>query len=682
MRDIADVLKIKGRQDPKADILELFRIWLQDGKKGAWIMVLDSVDDASFLLELPNPARLERRRRLIDYLPACEHGHLLITSRSKSEARRLVLNSQMIHVPPMDDNQAQALLEQKLGVDDCAQYQKLAAALDHLPLAMAQAAAYIYERGPRCTVEHYLKKLEKSSKSRSKLLRRDERFPDREYDKASSSILITWQISFEHIAEQRQSATDLLALMSFCDRQAIPEILLRDQLRANLRDEVGSQNDGGTESDDDTGSEDVGGFEEDVTVLRNFSFISNTKDRSSWEMHRLVQDATRMWLEHYNRYENVQDLFLSRLDQALPDGKYENWTTCQLLFPHAETARGQKPARAEALSDWASVMHKAAEYAYKKGQLSTAETIATVSLQARAATLGEDHDLAIGSMGLLGLVVGDLGRLKEAEKLHLEAMEKRQATLGPDHLNTLVSMNDLASTYWKQGRFEEARKLQEEVMEKDQATLGPDHRSTLGDKNNLANTYSDLGRYKEGEKLHIEVMEKRLATLGPDHIDTLRAMVNLASTYWEQGRYKEAEKLQVEVMDRRQLTLGPDHPDTLTSMNNLASSYWKQDRWKEAEQLELKVHERIQETLGLDHPNTIASTTNLAATYWDQGRLEEAEVLLAKAVECERRVLGEDHPWTVCDGARLGTLRSEINDSDVNGTARPATADEEAHPAT
>ena len=43
---------------------------------------------------------------------------------------------------------------------------------------------------------------------------------------ASNSIITTWQISFEYIRNKRPSAARLLSLMSFFDRQGIPEFLL------------------------------------------------------------------------------------------------------------------------------------------------------------------------------------------------------------------------------------------------------------------------------------------------------------------------------------------------------------------------------------------------------------------------------------------------------------------------
>ncbi|KAK5110156.1 hypothetical protein LTR85_001549 [Meristemomyces frigidus] len=192
--DIADETKIYGRRDLKANIFQLFRDWLSDAKKGTWVM----------------------------------HGSVLITSRGKSEAQQLVHIGNVVEMSPMGSMHAKVLLEKRLGAEEGEGHDKLAAARDYFPLAMAQAAVYIRERRPRCSVEQSVEELERSSRSRTSLLRREGQFPDRKYDEASSSILVTWQISFEHIVKTRRSAADLLSVMSFCDRPAIPESLARD----------------------------------------------------------------------------------------------------------------------------------------------------------------------------------------------------------------------------------------------------------------------------------------------------------------------------------------------------------------------------------------------------------------------------------------------------------------------
>ena len=53
VRDVADLLEIVGREDPKANILLLLRNWLRKKSNGPWLVVLDNADNASFLLESP-----------------------------------------------------------------------------------------------------------------------------------------------------------------------------------------------------------------------------------------------------------------------------------------------------------------------------------------------------------------------------------------------------------------------------------------------------------------------------------------------------------------------------------------------------------------------------------------------------------------------------------------------------
>ncbi|PSN58703.1 hypothetical protein BS50DRAFT_509944, partial [Corynespora cassiicola Philippines] len=50
-RDIADRVKIPERKDARADIFQLVHNWLCDSKE-RWLLVLDNVDDARFLVDV------------------------------------------------------------------------------------------------------------------------------------------------------------------------------------------------------------------------------------------------------------------------------------------------------------------------------------------------------------------------------------------------------------------------------------------------------------------------------------------------------------------------------------------------------------------------------------------------------------------------------------------------------
>ena len=116
MLDVASELKLCGRRDPKTDILHALRSWLRGRTKERWLVVLDNVDDASFLLDpLVTSDEARHTPRRIDYIPMCDHGSVLITTRSKGEALKLVDESGMIEILPMSEDEAEKLLEDKLG---------------------------------------------------------------------------------------------------------------------------------------------------------------------------------------------------------------------------------------------------------------------------------------------------------------------------------------------------------------------------------------------------------------------------------------------------------------------------------------------------------------------------------------------------------------------------------------
>src|SRR5215475_6390772 len=126
-----------------------------------------------------------------------------------------------------------------------------------MPLAIVQAAAYISQRAPRSSVQQYLKQFRKSDRKKTNLLNYYEGGQLRRDWEAKNSIIITWQISFDYIYQTRPSAGDLLALMSFYDRQGISDTLLRDHLGEETARQDQNERDGNyqTWEDEDNASQ-------------------------------------------------------------------------------------------------------------------------------------------------------------------------------------------------------------------------------------------------------------------------------------------------------------------------------------------------------------------------------------------------------------------------------------------
>jgi len=445
-RDIADAIKIVGRQDLQTNIFKLVHDWLRDSKQ-RWLLVLDNVDDARFLLDRPAASTNANTasKPLREYLPHCQRGSILVTTRNKAAALNLVNQRDVVNVDPMDEAQALALFEKKLGAQgDSGDVAELATALEYMPLAIVQAAAYISQRAPRYPVAKYLDEFRKSERKRSSLLSYDNGQLHRDWE-ATNSIVVTWQISFEYIQQTRSSAADLLSLMSFFDRQGIPEDLLRprtERPEAQTNQTEKAKDDGDSDSEDDTSQSGVGDdeFEDDIVALRNFCFVSVDTSGTSFEMHALVQLATRKWLEANSTLEQWKQQFVSNLYAAFPTGEYENWTACQALYAHTKAAVGQEPKDKSSIAEWATVLYRAAWFAERIRNIADAEMLAGKAMKARKKVLGKEHEDTLCSIVMVGSAYRLGGRWEDAEKLQVQVTETSKTKLGAKHPFTLTSM--------------------------------------------------------------------------------------------------------------------------------------------------------------------------------------------------------------------------------------------------
>jgi tetratricopeptide (TPR) repeat protein len=657
IRKLACDVGIPGCDDLKSDAFALVYSWLRDKRNGNWLLVLDNVDDESFLFKTPdvNDEGGGNRRALrnrIAYLPPCEHGSMLITSRTREATVRLTDDCNVITVEPMGEESALALLEKKLGQSGATEdMQKLAAALDYMPLALAQAGAYIKQRGRRYSVGRYLAKLEKSEKSRANLLtsvfkelRRDQ--------EAQDSIILTWQISFDHIRVTRPSAADLLSLMSMYNYQGIPEYLLkvrrsgvRPGARATSNFDGAERDSGASSSASDDEDSEADDFEDDILMLENFHFISTTFLNTAFEMHRLLQLAARVWLRSHELYQEWARKGIERLDETLPDGEHKNWERCLELYPHI-TSILELNEKEDSLSR-ASVQYKAAWFDWKRGLWSKAEALAAESYKIRKLILGQKDQKTLCALSIHASVLGDQGKYEAAEEANRQVLEVREKVLGKAHPATLTSRSNLASVLSRQGKYEAAEEANRQVLEVYEKVLGKEHPDTLTSRSNLTLVLSRQGKYEAAEEANRQVLEVREKVLGKEHPATLTSRSNLASVLSRQGKYEAAEEANRQVLEVREKVLGKEHPDTLMSRSNLASVLSDQGKYEEAEEANRQVLEVREKVLGKEHPDTLMGRSNLASVLSRQGKYEAAEEANRQVLEVREKVLGKAHPDTL-----------------------------------
>lgn len=638
-RTIAETVKMDGWNDPNEDwMMRLVRTWLCDASNGRWVMVVDNADDANVFLRNATEASATNNsglppEPLINFLPRRSPGSILITSRSSDVAYTLTgTENTIVEVGPMSVQDAFTLLNRKLGHSvHMAEATTLINALDSMPLALTQAAAFINRRKPRMSVSKYVKRLRQSDRDRASLLEVGMQ-DDRRDAGASNSIVTTWHISFIHIHEQCPSAARLLSLMSFFDRQSIPESLLQDRYSE--------------------GTEGKANFEYDIYTLISFSLVKPSANGSSFDMHALVQFSMKKWLETRGELEYWKAVYATLLNDSYPLGESENWSVCRALLPHAQAALDNHPSDGDALEAWASLSFNVGWYVGDIGKYYEAYKHVLASYDVREILLGPDDPETIDSLNSLGLTLKRLGKHEEAKGMLQKSLEAKQREPNSSQHSLLVGMINLALLHIDLTQWDDAEKLLLQVLDTcSKPEMGPDNPSALDASTLLATVYRDRGRWTDAAELEIRILKAREAQLGPDHLTTLVIKSNLALTYRMQNRLKDAERMQLEVLEVYEKKQG-SKTELLNRKADLAATYKAQGRLDDAEKLELQILDTSKKELGPDHFGTMSRMSKLATTYWKAGKLDEALELDLQTLELRKKNLGEDH---------LTTLDSRLN---------------------
>ena len=287
------------------------------------------------------------------------------------------------------------------------------------------------------------------------------------------------------------------------------------------------------------------------------------------------------------------------------------------------------------------------------GRLDKAIALYEQILEDSIRVLGLDHPRTLTSRFDLAGAYRASGRLEEAITLYEQVFSGRSRVLGPDHRSTLTARDHLADTYWEAGRLDEAITLKKQILADAMRIMGADSPGASAARNNLAATYRDAGRLDEAIPLYQENLDDVSRVLGLNHPETLASRHRLAGAYREAGRLDEAITLNQENLEEFTRLAGPDHPHTLSARNQLAGIYRDAGRLDEAIRLfEQNLDDRTR-TLGLDHPETLASRHSLASTYRDTGRLDEAIPLFEQNLTDFIRILGPDRPDTFTSRSTL-----------------------------
>lgn len=564
---------VTGIEDPDPEVgAARLLAWLASTTK-RWLLVLDDLADPTELQGL--------------WPPAAVSGRTVVTTRRRDAA--VLAGRAVIDVGIFTENEAASYLRVKLGDRPGRLFgaADLAAALGHLPLALAQAAAYIVDNDLTCA--GYRRRLvgRRLHMLHPATLPDDQRTP----------VTDTWQLSIDVVnTATGGTAGIVLELAGLLDPNGIPRALftttavigychrrigrpvdsddVHDALRAlhrlSLITDSGPDLSADPEPGPGTGTAAAGGTGAGVVRI-----------------HALLQRVAR---EH-TPTQDQHDLAVTAADAIA-----EIWPD------HEPDAGAGQSLRANT-----AILHQ-----------NTGAHLWTINNDAHRILFQAGK-----SLGCTGLVAAARDYFQD---LHTTATEH----LGPDHPDTLDTRHNLAEWRAEAGDRTGAVAALGVLLADYLRVLGPDHPNTLTTRTSLASWRGQAGDVTGAAAEFGVLLADYLRVLGPDHPGTLYARYELAHWRGEAADPAGAVAAFEELLRDELRVLGPDHPYTLTARHNLARRRGQAgDPAAAAAALEVVLTDRVR-VLGPDHPDTLATRHTLAhwreqASHLDPSSAESAE---------------------------------------------------------
>ncbi|MEV0882114.1 FxSxx-COOH system tetratricopeptide repeat protein [Micromonospora echinofusca] len=543
--------------------------WLEHTRQ-RWLIVLDNLDTPADAAGL--------------WPPGSRHGRTVITTRRRDPV--LHTNGRtLVEVDLFAPAEAANYLIRATGADndEHAEIDALAADLGYLPLAMAQAAAFIRDRGIDAAT--YRQRLADCQQPLAALAPPDDALPD-DY---GATVAATWSLSVDAADNHppRGLARPVLGIAALLDPNGIPHALFTTDAVIQYLTFLWGR---------DVNPQAV------TDALRNLhrlSLISHDPSSGTARVHALVQRATR---------DELTSARLAAAARATADGLLDIW-------PYID----RDPEFAQRLR---------------------ANTTALRSNSGDGLLYGEAHPLLFRSIDSLS-EAGQVAAVAAAAK---QLLAECTRVLGPDHPDTLTTRDMLGRVRGEAGDPAAAAAAYERLLADYVRVLGPDHLHTLATRNNLARWQGEAGDPAGAAAAYEQLLSDRLKLFEPDHPDTLVARNNLAFWSGKAGAPAAASAAFERLLSDRQRVLGADHPHTLATRHNLAWWQGKAGDPAGAAAAYEQIQADYVRVLGPDHPQTLMIRSHLAAWRGAAGDLPGAvadfEQLLADYV----RVLGPDHP--------------------------------------
>jgi tetratricopeptide (TPR) repeat protein len=555
------------------------KVWLE--RNPNWIVVFDNA---------PGPAGVR------DWLPAAAHGQILITSRW-SAGWDAVASS--VEVSVFDRGESLELLSATAPDADLESMVDLADLLGDLPLALAQAAAYVQATG--ISFAGYLERYQAHAATMGSL---------GELEDYEAAVATTWSLAMEQL-EGDEAARVLMWTTAFLAPERAPRDLFADNAFVLSVFE---------------GEERLLKVDAAVAALRRFSIINASGE--GVEMHRLVQAVIRGRLspdeaKNWNGAAQAVLAGLFPVDVQAP----ESWSRCDSLLPHGLVVARWATEHANETEGTAGLL-----YALGRYQAWRLELVSAVDLLRGALRVAEDVALDRSAiLSELAEILTEAGEHVKAARLISEALAETEERHGMDSLPAAGMLRNKGSILRRSGDVEGARRDLLRAVGIAQADLDGDDPRLVGFLVNLANAEPASAALALHERA-VSIVEQQ-PNVDP-HLLAV-ALTNLGATHHRLGELEPAGECLRRAVTTYEEAYGPDFPRIAGLFRNLGVTLREQNRLTEAEDALRRALQLEEASYGPDDMRVATTLVDLADVLQRTDGLE-AERLALRAVEIAR----------------------------------------------
>lgn len=617
--------EITGIEDPRPERSAVRLLaWLDDTDK-SWLVVLDDLTDPDDLTGWWPPG-------------TGRTGTTVITTRRRDAS--LTAGRHVVDVDLFTATQSIDYLRAKLGDsrrsgEDPEDLQALAADLGHLPLAMAQAVAYLIDR--RITCAEY--------RTRFATRQLADLAPMSLPDQHRAIIAGTWQLSIAAAEELTDYVgRPLLEIAARLDPDGIPAELF--------------------------------GTAEITRFCCAYATVRTGPERNSWTARYALNPARVTTINHlYTAHGGVRAVTADETRDALrvlhqlslmSVDETTGTVRMHALIQRAvrETSRpADGPGIVRIAADGLIAVWPDLERDIGTTRMMRSNTTALRRHPGDGLLFPSTHPVltyaahSLGRAGLVGAAVTAFEELLEdlsrfvTTRRHLRFRFRfRPASKHPD---LLTARYNLAYWHGRAGDPDKAVVAYDHLLPDFRRCFGRRHHATLSLRHNLAGFRGEAGNPAGAAAAYSELADDRRAVLGPEHPDTLLTRAQLA--YWQDraGDSAGAADAYRSLLADDTRVHGADHPMTLKVRGNLANQHGLAgDPQAALRALGALLDDQLR-ILGADHCDTLNTRALIAGWRGTGGEPADAITLLERLLEDRMRVQDPYHPDILDTRAQL-----------------------------